>query len=551
MHMMDNNELIIGIIYYLLLFYIGISSLDSTHAFQTCSTQHTKSPYLAAKVAVSSTSLVGTSRKKHVSKLKDWCDDDSGIQVASNIQIQASKLSGGLGLVTNDNSRSSETGSVVVTVPASLALSVELPGTGPDDSGVVADLVNDRSVFRSLPWYAQFSLYLLKLDKVSSCKQADDVDLQPWLDSLPRDFATPIHWGKNEREELQYSHLVESVKRQEIFWKDLHTTLQSCCRIENITWKDFLWGCEIARSRAFSGGYTGTSFNPVIYAFTLVLVTVYVALHLGTLEQAANGAALVFCASILQDFVLPKFFKTKKYVICPIIDMANHNSLRATANVAYEYFANTYSLSITSTVPSNSELFISYGTRSNDQLLQYYGFIEEDNPHDTYVMPPLRNWDIAALEKACGGVEFPPGRLQKLNKAGLLGNPMEITERISDENELASNPDGGVVLSRAVGVDPAVIQALRALVSTDEEWEQSGSSVGNFAAEVNPENESKARIAARTAIEMELSSKPTTIEMDRTKLSSKSELLEPDERMAIMFRIEKKKLLKETIDKLL
>lgn len=179
------------------------------------------------------------------------------------------------------------------------------------------------------------------------------------------------------------------------------------------------------------------------------------------------------------------------------------------------------------------------------------GFIEEDNPHDTYVMPPLRNWDIAALEKACGGVSFPPGRLQKLNKAGLLGNPMEITEGISDENERASNPDGGVVLSRAVGVDPAVIQALRALVSTDEEWEQSGSSVGNFAAEVNPENESKARIAARTAIEMELSSKPTTIEMDRTKLSSKSELLEPDERMAIMFRIEKKKLLKETIDKLL
>jgi len=33
-------------------------------------------------------------------------------------------------------------------------------------------------------------------------------------------------------------------------------------------------------------------------------------------EQAANGAALVFCASVLRDFVLPKLFKTKKYVIC-------------------------------------------------------------------------------------------------------------------------------------------------------------------------------------------------------------------------------------------
>ena len=28
---------------------------------------------------------------------------------------------------------------------------------------------------------------------------------------------------------------------------------------------------------------------------------------------------------------------------------------------------------------------------------------------DTYVMPPLRDWDIAALEKACGGIAFPSG----------------------------------------------------------------------------------------------------------------------------------------------
>ena len=83
-----------------------------------------------------------------------------------------------------------------------------------------------------------------------------------------------------------------------------------------ISWDDFLLGCEIARSRAFSGGYTGTPFNPLVYAFTLLLVTVYAGLGLGSLEQAANGAALVFCASVLRDFVVPKLFKTKKYVIC-------------------------------------------------------------------------------------------------------------------------------------------------------------------------------------------------------------------------------------------
>lgn len=137
-----------------------------------------------------------------------------------------------------------------------------------------------------------------------------------------------------------------------------------------------------------------------------------------------------------------------------------------------------------------------------------------------------------------------------------IASPIETGEETIEDGGLTSagNPRGGVVLSRAVGIDPAVIQALRALVSSDEEFEEAGFSVGNFAAEVNPENERKARIAARTAIEMELASKSTTLEMDREMLkrvtSSKAGLQEPEELMVIMFRIEKKKLLKETIDKL-
>jgi hypothetical protein len=132
-------------------------------------------------------------------------------------------------------------------------------------------------------------------------------------------------------------------------------------------------------------------FNPFTYIFTLFLVTAYVGLNLGTLEQTANGAALVVCASILRDFVLPKLVRTKKYVICPVIDMCSHLSQvgRTTASAAYEFFANVYSKATTSIVPANTEIFISCGACSNDQLLQYYGFVEVDNPHDTCVMPPL------------------------------------------------------------------------------------------------------------------------------------------------------------------
>ena len=504
------------------------------------------------------------SRQKRVSSLVNWSKDEAGIQVASAVGVEESKTTGGLGILTSGASSTTDAGGVLVTVPASLALSVELPSGGPDDSSVIKELVEDRSSFRSLPWYAQFSLYLYKLDKISPLKGLDKIDMQPWLNSLPRDFGTPIHWTQEQREELlQYPHMVESVDRQQKSWDAMYKKLVSSgtSAMKGMTWDDFVWGCECARSRAFSGGYTGAPFNPTIYVFTLLLVTVYVGLNLGTLEQAANGAGLVFCASVLRDFVIPKFFKNKKFVICPVIDMANHNSMRTTANVAYEFFANAYSLSTTSAVPANSELFISYGSRSNDQLLQYYGFVETDNPNDTYVMPPLREWDIAALEEACGA-PFPPGRLQKLDRAGLLGisledlTPDKIEESTSTEEGVTSegNPRGGVVLSRAVGLDPAVLQGLRALVSSDQEWEDAGEAVGNFAAEVSPENERKAKLAARTGIEMELASKATTLEEDREllkRIRSSKGGVEAEEEMAVMFRIEKKKILKETISRLL
>jgi hypothetical protein len=232
--------------------------------------------------------------------------------------------------------------------------------------------------------------------------------------------------------------------------------------------------------------------------------------------------------------------------------MANHRSVSPNAVVSFEFFGNAYSLAVApgSSVKKNEELFISYGDRSNDQLLQYYGFVEPDNPNDVYVMPALREWNIEALEQACGRT-FAPGRLQKLDQAGLLGSSTDGTE---DIDEAAANRGGGVVVTRTSGIDPAVLQALRALVSTEEEWNAAGEAIGNFSVKNSPENERCARLAARTALEMELASKPTTLSQDKEILKKMENIKSMDsstsEKLAIQFRIEKKKILEETIEKL-
>ena len=140
-----------------------------------------------------------------------------------------------------------------------------------------------------------------------------------------------------------------------------------------------------------------------------------------------------------------------------------------------------------------------------------------------------------------------PGRLEKLDRAGLLGRATNLDSSQSTET---ANDIGGVVLTRATGIDPAVIQALRALVSSDQEWDDSGEAIGNFAVQVSLENERAAMVAVRKAMEMELENKATTMEEDEKilqVLQAKSGGVDVEEILAVNFRLEKKRLLKEAI----
>jgi Rubisco LSMT substrate-binding len=511
----------------------------------------------------------------------DWAKA-AGIQISPEISLASASQEAGLGWFRKQQQQQSsaaelKAGSVLISVPSSVALTVESPGSGPDDSTALSSILRDnrdgRKDLEGLPWFVQMSLYLYKLDRVSATKKpgrGSDINLRPWLDSLPRTMSTPIHWNSLAREALQYESMVRSVRQQEITWKENYFAVAQKLVGPALTWEQFLWGAEMARSRAFSGAYTGRPFNPFLYAFTLLLVAAYVGLNVGTIEQAANGAGVVLCAIVLQDFVVPKLFKRKRYVICPMIDMANHQSANPPAGVSFEFFGDAYSLAVSSSdgsTSSNGEICISYGPRSNDQLLQYYGFVEVDNPNDVYVMPPLREWDVSALERSCGRI-VEPGRLGLLDRAGLLGRATTDDDRDApdgggdggDDGDAspAANQAGGVVLTRSVGLDPAVLQALRALLSTEDEWDTAGRAIGSFATENSggPANERCARLAARAAIELELRSKPTTLEEDvallrRMEAASSLDVMgSAEERLAIQFRIEKKKLLLETMDKL-
>lgn len=413
----------------------------------------------------STPSLEDKRRVQSIETLQQWAKQvgiqSKDVKIANGSPI----LGGGLGILTTQTIAPN---SVMLQVPTYLTFSVS---NSKIDSNRQSEsyFKNNAKAYIDAPWWAKLSIDLFICDKINSKRSGsnvsttttgdDTVDMRPWLDSLPRQFDTPIRWSKADLEELQYPPLVGMVAAQEKFYKTIYDTLKKnidpSSAMAKWTYEDFLWGADCARSRAFSGAYGGSAFDPKPYGLTLFLVAIYVGLHLGTVEQASNGAALVLCASIFRDFVLPKLFKTKKYVICPFIDMANHVGMKEEANVAFEYFSNGYSLSSRkdSTLDKETEVRISYGPRSNDTLLQIYGFVESDNQHDVYVMPPLREWDISAMEQACRR-KFQPGRLQKLDRAGLLGGLSLGSEEADDYEfvEGVANRGRGVVLTRAAGL---------------------------------------------------------------------------------------------------
>ena len=484
---------------------------------------------------------------RSTAKLEEWATN-VGIQKNPALQL-TSDATTGLGWQLQGADVAAD--QVLLQVPTDVALTVASPGEGPDDATVLRQ-AKDRRAFRELPWYVQFSVYLNTMQRTGA-KGTTNLDMSAWLASLPRSLDTPLHWSQDEVKELQYDFLAKAVAKQRLAWQGYHNSVVQN-GFADLSWEDFVWGCEMARSRAFSGAYKGSAFNPAIYAFTLVLVAIYVGLGLGTIEQAANGAGVVFCATILKDFVFPKLLKTKKFVICPLIDMTNHQSIGYAGDVSFEYFGDGFSLATTQSLKAGSPVCISYGARSNDQWLQYYGFCETNNPHDVYILPSLREWPLAAMEQAAGRT-VGPGRLQALERAGLLGYIADASSEglhFQAFDESAANAEGGVVVTRAGGLDPAVWQALRALFCTDAEWQAAGQAVGSFA-ESSPSvsTEASVRSAAHCALQWELARQPTTLEQDvavqQRQNASKAVDTSTAERLALAFRIEKKKILQECL----
>jgi len=356
-------------------------------------------------------------------------------------------------------------GSILARVPGFLALQ-----TRSDDSGRGCPLPEEVCApmfWKQAPWYARLALLLLferyKADPESARKletlvlrrklkrweirpnqrrgpakvSASNCTLSPWFRLLPTTFdERPLYWTDAERRELQYDCLLRAISEQERKWKDLYGRfvrqtferggIDLKVRGGLFSEQDFQWALNVVVTRAFSGPSETTPFGErwrqACFAGALSLASWN--FHLMDAFAALNVFLVVVLSQLVFDALYPRIYQSmqgaplKKYVIAPFIDLFNHSS-RVQSKVAYEYFYDAFSLSISNRdTHAGDQVFISYGTLTNDELLALYGFVEEDNPHDTYKL-----WDDASettiVFDATGRVRNPES-VQHLSATGLI-----------------------------------------------------------------------------------------------------------------------------------
>jgi len=320
-------------------------------------------------------------------RLLDWARANQ----LKHAQLQPATFQ--LGLRGLSASRNIAAGDAVATVPHKAVLEVTSRAVSPPTG------LADQAAYLASPWWARLALLLLR-EKA----QAGESRWAAYVQCLPAALPVPLRWTDAQISALGAPALASRIAQQRGELEAAHARLQASGEgtlAGGVSLAEFTWAVECVRSRTFSGPYEGSDATErqQQLAFILALTAVFVVTGAGPAENALSGALSALCFVVLKDLVtqaLPS--APRRYVLCPVVDLCNHRS-EAVSELAYEYFQNSFSL-LTGDFQAGEQVFVSYGALSNDELLQYYGFVEADNPHDLLALDAASQLTKTALSAA-------------------------------------------------------------------------------------------------------------------------------------------------------
>ena len=186
------------------------------------------------------------------------------------------------------------------------------------------------------------------------------------------------HWTKDQLDGLSLSPKGKKLRilqtRQEKEWKAKYVTAK-----ESMSWEQFEWCMEVVHSRAFRGNY-GLSPIRSIGAAAVPLAVAAIGMSYIQGNPAISDAVLIGLGALAASpFLVNLVFPDKgEVVLLPFIDSANHLE-EVDSSIQYNPLGGVFSLSVGPKClvaeGSETQLYISYGPRSDGELLLNYGFL--------------------------------------------------------------------------------------------------------------------------------------------------------------------------------
>ena len=216
---------------------------------------------------------------------------------------------------------------------------------------------------------------------------------------------SPIHWPREMLAAFPYVSLGVEVLKQQRTWMKLHETLvRSAPAMRDVSYERFVWAMEAVASRAFQGSvdFSSPSFplDPrVPVAVSSLALAASLVLYLQNSIPDLPMAAL--CTGIVLGGVFWQRtgqFRGTSCALLPVIDSANHRGTNPSCTLSLPVSAKQFVMVADKSLGVGEEITISYGNRHNDALLQYFGFVEQHNMFDRYVLVQAKDKLEAMLE---------------------------------------------------------------------------------------------------------------------------------------------------------
>eukprot|EP00747_Dinoflagellata_sp_TGD_P204796 gnl/TRDRNA2_/TRDRNA2_78499_c1_seq1.p1 gnl/TRDRNA2_/TRDRNA2_78499_c1~~gnl/TRDRNA2_/TRDRNA2_78499_c1_seq1.p1 ORF type:complete len:270 (-),score=36.26 gnl/TRDRNA2_/TRDRNA2_78499_c1_seq1:55-777(-) len=227
----------------------------------------------------------------------------------------------------------------------------------------------------------------------------------------------------------------------------------------------------------------------------------------------------------------------------PLADLINHGGEHTGLqheNVQWVINEGAMYIVTTSDIEQNQELLLDYGSKSNDDFLQFYGFVPGTNPYDDFVLFRDVESIFSWYTEKVGGAEQEQDLQERIR---IARNAVErtIQETVAAGDTAYINAEPRLMLLASGAIDERLFSALVALVSSPA----SGANISSADA-VNEADLQKAHMLLKDRCQQLLDSFPTTLEDDEAAISATG--VDYIEQMLASFHASKKRLLANCVN---